>query len=136
MIIQRLSGLPVRCSEGEGLLMLQLRASDIKGWWREWKFHPRRRWRFDFAFPDELLAVEIEGGHWSGGRHTRGTGFEKDCEKYSEGAAMGWRIIRVTTAQVKSGDALAWITKALGGKHANEQSGGSGVGAGRKACKG
>lgn len=50
----------------------------------------------DFAWPAYKLALEIEGGVHTGGRHTRGAGFEKDIEKYNEMARLGWRIIRTT----------------------------------------
>lgn len=60
----------------------------------EYKFHPTRRWRFDFAKPDEKIAVECEGGVWTGGRHTRGSGFVKDTEKYNQAAILGWRVLR------------------------------------------
>jgi very-short-patch-repair endonuclease len=60
----------------------------------EYRFHPVRRWRFDMAFPEPKVAVEIEGGVWTGGRHVRGKGFRKDCEKYNTAAAMGWRVLR------------------------------------------
>lgn len=62
---------------------------------REHKFHPDRRWRFDYAIPARKVAVEVEGGAWIGGRHTRGSGFVKDLEKYSEAAVRGWCVIRV-----------------------------------------
>jgi very-short-patch-repair endonuclease len=79
----------------------------------EYRFCPGRLWRFDFAWPDVALAVELEGGHWTNGRHTRGGGFEADCEKYSTAAAMGWRIIRATGEQVRNGWALRWTEQAL-----------------------
>lgn len=81
---------------------------------REYRFHPTRRWRFDFAWPDRRVAVEVEGGVWVGGRHVQGTGFEKDCEKYSEAASLGWRVLRVTPRHIRQGRALEWIGKALG----------------------
>ena len=71
----------------------------------EFRFHPSRRWRFDFAWPDKKLAVEIEGGTWSGGRHTSGKGYRADCEKYSNAAIMGWAVIRVTTDMLRDGTA-------------------------------
>lgn len=61
---------------------------------REHQFHPRRRWRFDFALPERRIAIEVEGGVFSQGRHTRGVGFMKDCEKYNAATALGWRIFR------------------------------------------
>ena len=102
-----------RGSEGEELLALQLRASKICGWQREFRFHPTRRWRLDFAFPIQKLGIEIEGGSWSGGRHTRGAGFEADCCKYNALALAGWRVLRFTPAMVKSGRALNDIQQAL-----------------------
>jgi len=60
----------------------------------EYQFHPRRRWRMDYAWPDLRLFLEVEGGVWVAGRHTRGSGYIKDLEKYNTAAAMGWRLIR------------------------------------------
>lgn len=92
----------------EELFALQVRASGLSaGMEREHRFHPTRRWRFDFSWPEKRVAVEIEGGHWTGGRHVRGAGFEADCEKYLEAIVMGWRVLRVTGSLVKSGRALA-----------------------------
>ena len=67
---------------------------------QEYRFHKTRRWRFDFAWPDAMVAVECEGGTWSRGRHVRGKGFEKDCEKYNEATAQGWRVFRVTAGML------------------------------------
>src|SRR5688572_23096660 len=80
---------------------------------REVRFHPTRRWRFDIAWPEKKVAVEVDGGSWIGGRHTTGSGFEKDCEKLSEAAALGWRVLRVTPRQIESGQALGWLERAL-----------------------
>lgn len=81
----------------------------------EYKFHPTRKFRFDFAFVPQKLAIEIEGGAFmrGGGRHNRGTGFSSDCEKYSEAAILGWRLLRSTTEQVSSGQLFDWIERAL-----------------------
>lgn len=100
-------------SQGEEMFALQIRAVKLPEPEREYRFAPPRRWRFDFAWPAEKLAVEVEGGHWSGGRHTRGAGFESDCEKYAEALLRGWRTLRVTTGMVKDGRALQWLQKAL-----------------------
>ena len=62
---------------------------------REFVFAAPRRWRFDFAWPDRLVAVEIEGAVFVQGRHTRGAGFVKDCEKYNTATVAGWRPYRV-----------------------------------------
>ena len=68
---------------------------------REYRFHPERRWRFDFAFPTARVAVEIEGNAWhvrGGGRHMQ----DSDMEKYNEAAAAGWRILRFSPGMLKS----------------------------------
>lgn len=65
-------------------------------WQAEVRFHPTRRWRFDFADPETMMALEIEGGVWTGGRHTRGKGFLRDIEKYNTATSLGWRIFRTT----------------------------------------
>lgn len=66
----------------------------------EFRFHPKRKWRFDFCDPARMVAIEIEGGVWSGGRHTTGYGFIADCDKYNEATMMGWKVIRITTKQI------------------------------------
>ena len=62
----------------------------------EYKFHPKRRWRIDFYLPEYGLAIELEGGIFTQGRHTRGSGFIGDIEKYNEITAAGLSLIRVT----------------------------------------
>ncbi|MHA2903163.1 hypothetical protein ACW9FB_11820 [Ralstonia mannitolilytica] len=73
-----------------------------------------RRWKFDFANPALMVALEVEGGTWTRGRHTSGKGYAADCEKYSTAAVMGWRVLRFTTDQVKSGMALRMLQQAIG----------------------
>lgn len=92
-------------SEGEATFALHCRIEKLSPV-PEYKFHPTRKWRFDFAFVSEKLAIEIEGGIYSGGRHTRGSGFEADCEKYNEAVLLGWKILRFSTQSVKSGCAI------------------------------
>lgn len=60
----------------------------------EYTFHPVRKWRFDYAWPLALIAVEVEGGVWTQGRHTRGAGFLADMEKYNAAVMFGWRVLR------------------------------------------
>lgn len=100
-------------STAETLLAVQLEQAGIL-FDREYRFHPTRRWRFDFSVDHHRpLAVEVEGGGYVRGRHTRGLSFEHDCEKYNEAMILGWRVLRVTPAQVEDGRALAWIQRAL-----------------------
>lgn len=72
-----------------------------------------RRWRFDFAWPERKLAVEIDGAVHSGGRHTRGAGYEADIEKMNAAVLAGWRVLRFTSGQLDSGYALETLEKAL-----------------------
>lgn len=63
----------------------------------EHKFHPVRRWRFDFADVANKIAIELEGGVWIRGRHNRGSGYIKDTYKYNEAVKLGWRVLRYCT---------------------------------------
>ena len=74
---------------------------------REYRFHPTRRWRFDFAWPEVKVAVEIHGGIWSGGRHTRGKGLAKDCEKHNAATKLGWRVLYYTSKDMHEAPAQA-----------------------------
>lgn len=82
----------------------------------EFRFHPQRKWRFDAAFVDDLLAVEFQGGAFSGGRHTRGAGFSRDAEKFATAAALGWRIMPITTEQLNAGALWPLLDHVFGGK--------------------
>lgn len=72
----------------------------------EYRFHPTRKWRFDFAWPDYKIAVEAEGLAWRGGisRHTTPVGFDGDCDKYNSAATAGWLVLRFTAKQVRRQD--------------------------------
>jgi very-short-patch-repair endonuclease len=85
----------------------------------EYKFHPTRKWRFDFAWPYKFVALEVEGGVWSQGRHTRGSGFVKDMEKYNAASSLGWRIFRFTPSEIKDNTAL-YFMKDIVGSDTNE----------------
>lgn len=81
----------------------------------EYRFHHIRKWRIDYAWPEKMVAVEIEGAVWAQGRHTRGSGFVKDMEKYNHAALLGWRIFRFTPQQLKKGEAQAFMAEVLNG---------------------
>lgn len=76
-------------------------------------FHDARGWRFDFAWPAEMVALEIEGGVWIQGRHSRGKGQIEDMAKYNAAALAGWVLLRCTPQQVKSGEVFETIKRAL-----------------------
>lgn len=91
---------------------------------REYRFHETRRWRVDFAWPSHNLLVEVEGGVFSRGRHTRGLGFIKDCTKYNTATLMGFRVLRFPGVLVYDGSAIAFIKQALdwvGSERGNEK---------------
>lgn len=94
---------------GEAMFAAQINIERLPEPARELRFHPSRRWRFDFAWPDRMLAFEIEGGTWTGGRHVTGQGFQADCLKYAEAMRLGWKVYRVTTAMVSDGSALRYL---------------------------
>ncbi len=100
-------------SELEDRLLWQIKVSGLPEPEREYRFANPRLWRFDFAWPDYRLAVECEGGIWAGGRHTRGAGFERDCEKHNQAILSGWRILRFTRRQIDSGEALRVLEQVL-----------------------
>jgi len=80
---------------------------------RELMLIPGRRFRFDFVFPANWLVAEIEGGTWSGGRHTRGKGFQEDCIKYNLALELGWRVLRFTSSLVTNGTAADSVERIL-----------------------
>ena len=100
-------------SEGEVILATALRALKIE-FEQEFKFHPTRKWRADFHLKGKKILVEVEGGIWSNGRHTRGKGYLGDLDKYNEATMMGYQVIRFSTEQVKSGKAIEQILKLIG----------------------
>lgn len=73
-----------------------------------------RLWKVDWVLVPYKLAIEVEGGYAGAGRHTSVAGFLGDMEKYNTLACLGWRLIRVTPRDVKSGAAVEWIRRALG----------------------
>lgn len=116
-------------SQLEDLLALQLRAHKIpvvrefpfaadhvgigKGIRERLKNAGLKNWRFDFAFIEQKIAVEVEGGAWSGGRHTRGKGFSDDLIKYDAAMNLGWTVYRCDGSMVKQGTAINTIINLL-----------------------
>ena len=100
----------------EDALAAQMRLCHLPEFEREYSFCKPRRYRFDFAWPEKMIAVEVEGGIWNRGAHARGSGITDDCEKACEAAIRGWMVLRVTGDQVKDGRALGWVERAINGK--------------------
>ena len=100
-------------NEFEAKLARELKTLKIE-FEQEFEFHPKRKWRADFHLVDKKILVEVEGGIWTGGRHTRGKGYLGDLEKYNAATMMGFQVIRFSTDQVKSGHAIQQIVKMVG----------------------
>ena len=64
---------------------------------REYRFHPVRRWRFDFYLPDHRTGIECEGGAFSMGRHNRAVGMSQDAEKYNQATLLDFKVLRFTS---------------------------------------
>ncbi len=80
---------------------------------REYRFAPPRRFRMDFAWPEQMVGLEVDGGVWTSGRHTRGSGWTTDTEKLNLAVSMGWRMLRTTPTDFLTHDMAATIKAAL-----------------------
>lgn len=97
-------------------LEVQLRAHNIR-FEKQYRFHPTRKWRADFAMLNEQrkgLMVEVQGGIYSGGRHTRGDAIEDECEKFAYAIMLHWYVMPITAKQIANGSAIKWICQFMG----------------------
>lgn len=76
---------------------------------REFRFAPPRLFRFDFAWPALGIALEIQGGIWTRGAHSRGIGLADDCVKLNLAALDGWRVFKVTEREIRNKSAFSLI---------------------------
>ncbi len=72
---------------------------------REYRFDAQRKSRFDRAHRLARVAIEIDGGTHSGGRHVRGDGYARDCEKLNRATALGWAVFRLTSDMLRDAPA-------------------------------
>ena len=79
----------------------------------EFKFHPTRKWRFDYCQTESQTAIEVEGGIFANGRHTRGVGYQKDMEKYNAAIEQGFAVLRFTPQQMKKVSSYEFIKKVV-----------------------
>ena len=125
-------------SKLEALFLLQLRAENLapvceyrfaaeivgagKGLRDRLKQAGLQDWRFDFAWPDLMIAAEVEGvtsygrnknGTMRLGRHQTAKGYEGDCRKYNKATEIGWRVFRFSGSMVKSGEAINTIKRVI-----------------------
>ena len=108
---------PKRVGAGSALedcLAEQIRLMQLPPPVRQAKLVPGRRFAFDFSWPRQKLAVEVNGGTMMMLPSHVGAGYERDCEKAAEALIAGYRVLHVTSAHVRRGQALTWIVKLLG----------------------
>lgn len=103
--------------------------TDLSNFWKtfgypdpvtEFRFHPERKWRFDFAWPDAKIAVEIEGGIFIGGGHSRPKWIVKDMEKYNAATLLGWKVFRFQPKEFNNGWVVEWLDQVFGVQRAIE----------------
>ena len=80
---------------------------------REWRVCSTRRWAWDFAWPEHKVALEVNGGIWIRGKHSRGKGQVNDFEKWSMGALLGWRVLHTTPDRLETSKTLALVRACL-----------------------
>ncbi|MEM4203152.1 MAG: hypothetical protein QXS54_03685 [Candidatus Methanomethylicaceae archaeon] len=102
---------------------------------REYYFDPPRKWRFDYAWPERKVAVEIEGGVWTYGRHNRAATFIKDLEKYNRAVELGWRVLRYTPQQLSLVDTYEQIATVYHGGCSDDKAAGTNEGLVTKAVQ-
>ena len=116
--------LTLTISKGEKLFMDQCldHLTDLPK--TEYRFLKKRRFRFDFAWPDRMIAMEVEGGVWmkGGGGHTTGKGYTRDLEKYNLATLHGWEVYRFTTQDVTKEIAIAFMKNIIINKIIMEES--------------
>ena len=110
---ERRAAYHVADTSAEDMLALLMAAEGLPAPVRQYKFCPKRRWLADFAWPDARLIVEVDGGIWTGGGHTSGSGRTRDMERDNWCTLNGWRVLRFTTGQAKNGEAIHTIREAL-----------------------
>lgn len=98
-------------SKAEETLALHIRAAGLPVPVREFIFHPTRKWRFDFAFPDRKIGVEVQGMGKGGrmGGHQTAAGMRRDCDKANAAKALGWVVFTFTTGQVRDLSAIRFL---------------------------
>lgn len=82
---------------------------------KEYQFYRDRKWRFDYALPKYKIALEVEGGVWTQGRHVRPEGFLGDMNKYNTATLCGWRVFRCTPAGLLTNSTILLLKNAING---------------------
>ena len=101
-------------SELELKLLTRIERAGLPSGHGQARIIPGRGFVFDRVWPAQRVAVEVQGGLYINGAHSRGSGVERDCLKASMAAALGWRVLPVSKAMIESGQAVELIAQALG----------------------
>jgi hypothetical protein len=103
------------CECVENLLFWQIERRGLLIPARQYRWHPTREFRADFAYPQAYLRllIQVQGGTWVGRGHGQGSGIERDAEWACEAAIYGWYLLPVTSSMVRTGDAVDRIERAL-----------------------
>lgn len=86
----------------------QLQTHRVRSWIAEYYFEKNRDWRFDFAWPDVKVAVEIQGG-----AHRIKGKFKADLEKRAAALLAGWSVLELGRDRVRSEQGIAWLKELL-----------------------
>lgn len=106
--------IPQEPSQLEALFWLQLKAHGIQSLFEQQvKAVPGRQFKFDFACPSRRFLVELQGGNYQRGAHSRPLGLKRDYEKCNLAQRHGWRIFQFDGDAVRDGDALEWVVEEL-----------------------
>jgi len=89
------------------------RQEDLPEPFFEVQFHPGRKWRWDLCWPDYMVALEVQGGIFIQGRHSRGAAMLKEWEKLNTAASYGWRVLFVQPKDLCLVTTAEMIRKAL-----------------------
>lgn len=100
-------------SELEAVLANRVAIAGLPPGEPQFRFVPGRQFRFDRAWVEQRVAIECQGGVWTNGAHSRGSGVQRDCLKFSLAAALGWRVLPVTREMIESGQAVELLAQAL-----------------------
>lgn len=79
----------------------------------EHRFDPSRRWRLDFAWPKFKVALEVQGGIWTRGRHTQGAALLNEWEKLNAAAMAGWRVLFVQPVDLNRATTIFMLKQIL-----------------------
>src|SRR6266567_1586530 len=101
--------------EAKHLLAWQLKHLGAPVFEVEYRFNtPDTDHRWDIAFTEEKLAVEVNGGIWIQGAHAHPTTIIRNMKKGNLGALRGWRVLAFEPREVKTGGPVNLILEALG----------------------